>query len=83
MRRKVLDCSLTIHKLWTVTGTIFMECDDAILSLGFDVIDLGCCKCVSHSTWGTHAFLATIFTRAPVEAIEKVIEQVTQKTTTI
>jgi hypothetical protein len=37
----------------------------------------GCCKVLAHPTWGTHAYLATLFARAPMEALQEAIAEAT------
>jgi len=46
-------------------STLF-ETDDRFRHLGFDIVDLGCCKCIRHPYWGPYIFMGTIFTDAPV-----------------
>lgn len=41
------------------------ETDDRMRHFGFSVEDLGCCKCLRHSSWGTHVFVGVIVTTAP------------------
>ncbi len=45
---------------------------------GFDIVDLGCCKCIScrHPLWGAFTFVGTIFTSAPSSspAIQTIME---------
>ena len=35
----------------------------------------GCCRVLSHPTWGTHAYLATLFARAPVGVLEECLRE--------
>ena len=35
----------------------------------------GCCKVLSHPTWGTSVYLATLFAKAPVEVLEEVLRE--------
>ena len=46
-------------------STLF-ETDERFKHLGFDIIDLGCCKCIRHPLWGPYIFVGTLFTDAPV-----------------
>lgn len=47
--------------------TLF-ETNDKFRYLGFDILDLGCCRSIAHGTWGSYVFVGTIFTSAPVNA---------------
>ena len=46
-------------------STLF-ETDERFQHLGFDIVDLGCCKCIKHPYWGPYIFVGTIFTDAPI-----------------
>ena len=47
------------------TPETLFETDERYHQLGFDILDLGCCRCISHRLWGTHTFVGTIFSNAP------------------
>lgn len=52
------------------SNSTLLETDERFRHLGFEVLDLGCCKCISHPLWGSHTFVGTIFTNAPMNAPE-------------
>ncbi len=35
----------------------------------------GCCKVLAHPTWGTSVYLATLFARAPVDALQSALRE--------
>lgn len=47
------------------TNMTLFETDERFSLLGFSVEDLGCCKVLRHSLWGTNVFVGTIFTETP------------------
>jgi len=62
------------------TNMTLFETDERYNQLGFNVEDLGCCKVVKHVLWGSHVFVGTIFTSAPLddETIQKVLNRVNE-----
>ena len=50
------------------THDTLFETDERLRYLGFDIDDLGCCKCVYHPIWGAFAFVGIIFTDAPASS---------------
>ncbi|CAG5124975.1 unnamed protein product [Candidula unifasciata] len=43
------------------------EADDRYRKLGFEVQKWGACKVISHPMWGTHLYIGSLFTSAPLD----------------
>ncbi len=48
--------------------SVLFETDDKFRCFGFEIQDLGCCKCIMHPQWGSYTFVGTIFTNAPMNS---------------
>lgn len=55
------------------TNATLFETDERYRHLGFDIDDLGCCKVIRHHLWGTHAYVSCLFTSAPVDIVNRIV----------
>lgn len=53
----------------------FYETDERYRQLGFEIVDYGCCKVISHHTWGTKTYVGCLLTTANVEG--KFVKEIT------
>nr|XP_015822397.2 metabolism of cobalamin associated Db [Nothobranchius furzeri]XP_054603164.1 metabolism of cobalamin associated Db [Nothobranchius furzeri] len=60
-----IDPSSGLAFFGAYTNNTLFETDDRYSRLGFHVDDLGCCRVIRHSLWGTRVFVGTICTNAP------------------
>lgn len=55
----------------------FYETDERYHQLGFEILDYGCCKVISHHKWGTKTYVGCLLTTAGVES--KIVNDLTKK----
>ncbi|KAL3160777.1 hypothetical protein ABBQ38_009189 [Trebouxia sp. C0009 RCD-2024] len=57
------------------------EVDGMSALLGYQTANAAGCKVLIHPRWGTSVYPATLFTKAPVTVLKKIIEEVEAETT--
>lgn len=65
----------SLHK-GPYTHATFYESDERYQTLGFEIIDMGCCKVISHHEWGTKTYVGCLLTNASVndKFLKKVLD---------
>lgn len=53
---------------------IYGEVDALVTLLNYQTINTGCCKIALHPTWGSAMYPASIFTKAPVTALQHAVQ---------
>ena len=53
---------------------IYGEVDALVTLLNYQTINTGCCKIALHPTWGSAMYPASIFTKAPVTALQRAVQ---------
>ena len=43
--------------------------------LNYDLLNAGCCSILSHPKWGTAVYPATLFVKAPVQDLKRVLDE--------
>lgn len=67
-----------IHKN---TNTVYSEVDALSTLLRYTCQNAGCCKVILHPKWGSSVYPATLFAKAPLEAVLEAIQKVDEQTT--
>lgn len=58
----------------TPTAARLLETDGCYTHFGFRIEELGCCRVLAHALWGTHVFVGTLFTSAPLDTVATLLE---------
>ena len=56
-------------------AAVYGEVDALVTLLGYPTANAGCCKVVLHPQWGSAVYPASIFARAPREALLRAVAE--------
>ena len=59
-----------VHK---ETGNVYGEVEALCTLLGYKSQNAGCCKIILHPKWGSSVYPASMFAKAPLDAVEEAI----------
>lgn len=62
---------------YTDSPTTMIECDERYRQLGFQVLELGCCRCLANESFGQCVVMTSAFVQADEATIFKNIEHLT------
>jgi len=62
----------------TDSSTTLLECDERYRSLGFEILELGCCRAVCCEKFGQCMVMTSAFVQAPREALDAAIARLEQ-----
>merc|ERR1712232_1207994 len=62
----------------TDSATTLIECDEVYRQLGFEILELGCCRSLSCETFGQCVVMTSAFIQAPCEKLEAALPRLKQ-----
>ncbi|KAI7842746.1 hypothetical protein COHA_003674 [Chlorella ohadii] len=57
------------------TNAVYGEVEALVTLLGYKTQNAGCCKIILHPRWGSSVYPASMFAKAPLEAVQQAIEE--------
>lgn len=54
-------------------NNVYGEVQGLVTLLGYHTQNAGCCKIVLHPVWGTSVYPASMFSKAPMDAVEEAL----------
>ncbi|KXZ56956.1 hypothetical protein GPECTOR_1g862 [Gonium pectorale] len=74
-----IDPCSGLPMIHTDLNNVYPEVPALSVLMGYQTANAGCCKVLLHPVWGSAVYPASLFTEAPLEALQAAIEDANGK----